>query len=39
MDTRNITYFMAVFEHLHFTKAAEHLGISQPTLSQQIQTA
>ncbi|MBY0203262.1 MULTISPECIES: LysR family transcriptional regulator [Paenibacillus] len=36
MDTRNITYFMAVFEHLHFTKAAEILGISQPTLSQQI---
>ncbi|QKS59932.1 LysR family transcriptional regulator [Paenibacillus barcinonensis] len=36
MDTRNITYFRAVFEQLHFTKAAESLGISQPTLSQQI---
>ncbi|MFF2090731.1 LysR family transcriptional regulator [Paenibacillus sp. NPDC058174] len=36
MDTRNIQYFIAVYEHLHFTKAAEELGISQPTLSQQI---
>ncbi|MCC3375075.1 LysR family transcriptional regulator [Cohnella sp. REN36] len=36
MDTRNIQYFMAVYKHLHFTKAAEELGISQPTLSQQI---
>ncbi|MGG4046186.1 LysR family transcriptional regulator [Paenibacillus favisporus] len=36
MDTRNIQYFMAVYEHLHFTKAADELGISQPTLSQQI---
>lgn len=36
MDTRNISYFMAVYEQLHFTKAAESLGISQPTLSQQI---
>ena len=36
MDTRHIQYFMAVYQHLHFTKAAEELGITQPTLSQQI---
>lgn len=36
MDTRHIQYFMAVYEQLHFTKAAELLGITQPTLSHQI---
>ncbi len=33
---RNLRYFVPVAEHLHFTRAAEALFVSQPALSKQV---
>ena len=36
MEMHQLRYFCAIAEHGNFTRAAQHVGVSQPSLSQQI---
>lgn len=36
MNTRQLSFFLAVIDHGSFTRAAEHLFVAQPSLSQTI---
>ncbi|MGO4545732.1 LysR family transcriptional regulator [Paenibacillus sp. 2TAB23] len=36
MEIRQLEYFKALCKELHFTRASERLGVTQPTLSHQI---